>query len=83
MNWKDMSPVQKIAVVVSGIAAVILAVAYLKPELFPVNMACPAIALFTVCEAVTYWQTKRKWAYLFIAAAVVSLATFILELSLL
>ena len=83
MNWKSMSLVQKIATVISGIAAVIWLICQVKPELFSVDLNCPAIAVFTVCEAVTCWQSKRKWAYLFIVGAVISMAVFILELSLL
>jgi hypothetical protein len=47
------------------------------------DMAYPAIAVFTVCEAVVYWKNKRTWAYLLIAGAVISMACFILELCLL
>ena len=72
----------KIATVVACIALAIWAISHVKPEIFPVDMTYPAIALFTVCEAVTYWKENRKWAYLFIAGAVVSMAFYLLQLSL-
>ena len=75
-----MSMAQKIAAVISGLAIVVWLIAQLKPEVFPVDITTPAIAVFTVCEAVSYWQSKRRWAYLFIAAAVISITCFLLEL---
>ena len=52
-------------------------------DLFPIDPTYPAIAVFTVCEAVIYWKQKRTWSYLLIAGAVISMAFFILELCLL
>ena len=82
MNWKNMPLAHKIATVISYIALAVWVIYHVKPELFPVDMTCPSIAVFTVCEAVTYWKEKRKWAYLFIAGAVISMAFYILQLSL-
>ena len=64
MNWKNMPTSHKIATVIAGLAAVAWATGQVKPDLFPVNPTYPAIAVFTVCEAVTYWKKKRKWAWL-------------------
>ena len=72
----------KIATIFSAIAVLVWVIHKAKPNLFPVDPTCPAIALFTVCEAVVYWRNKRKWAYLLIAAAVISLACFFWELTL-
>ena len=83
MNWKNMSRSQKIVTVISGLAVVVWLIHKVKPDLFPVDPSCPAIAVFTGCEAVVYWKEKRKWAYLLIAAAAISLAAFVLELMLL
>lgn len=82
MNWKNMSVSQKIATVISGLAVVTWLIPKVKPDLLPVNPTYPAIAVFTACEAVVCWNTKRKWSYLLIAGAVISLASFILELTL-
>ena len=80
MNWKDMPLAHKIATIVSCIAAVVWLISEVKSDLFPVDMTTPAIAVFTACEGVIYWKSKRKWAYLFIGAAVISMACFVLEL---
>ena len=82
MNWKNMSVSQKIATIIAGIAVVIWLIPKVKPDLLPIDPTYPAIAVFTICEAVVYWSSKRKWSYLLIAGAVISLASFLLELTL-
>ena len=83
MNWKNMPRSHKIATVIAGIAVLFWVIAHLKPNLLPIDPTYPAVAVFTVCEAVIYWGQKRKWAILLIAAAVISMAFFLLELALL
>ena len=73
----------KIANIIAGIAVVFWIIPHVKPDIFPVDLSVPAVAVFTACEAVVYWNQKRKWSYLLIAAAVISLACFVLELCLL
>ena len=80
MNWKSMSVAQKIATIISAIPIVVWLIYKIKPDLFPFDPTYPAIAVFTACEAVAYWNTKRKWAYLLIAGAVISFAFTILDL---
>ena len=82
MNWKNMSLSNIIATVIAGLAVVVWLVAKVTPDLIPVDPTYPAIAVFTACEAVVYWNAKRKWSYIMIAGAVISLASFILELTL-
>lgn len=82
MNWKNMSVSQKIATVISGLAVVICLIPNFKPDLLPVDPTYPAIAVFTVCEAVVCWNTRRKWSYILIAGAVICIASFILGLTL-
>ncbi len=82
MNWKNMSLSNIIATVIAGLAVVVWLVSKVKPDLIPVDPTYPAIAVFTACEAVVYWSAKRKWSYIMIAGAVISLASFILELTL-
>jgi hypothetical protein len=72
----------KIATIISGLAVVVWLIAKVKPDLFPFNPTYPAIAVFTLCEALVCWKDKRKWSYLLIAGAVISLAFFALELML-
>lgn len=83
MNWKNMPISHKIATVISGIAILFWIICQIKPDFLPIDATCPAIAVYTLCEAVVYWKDKRKWAYLLIAAGVISLGCFILELMLL
>ena len=82
MNWKNMPLSHKIAMVIAGLAVVVWLIHQVQPNLLPIDPTYPAIAVFTICEAVVYWQKKRTWAYLLIAGAVISLGCFILELML-
>ena len=76
MDWKNMPTLHKIATVIAAIAAVIIVA---KPAILPFDLTYPAIAVLTVCEAVVYWEKKRKWAYLLLAGAAISMAFFLLE----
>ena len=78
MNWKNMPLSHKIATIIAGLAVVVWMIHKVKADLFPIDPTYPAIAVFTLCEAVTCWTEKRKWSYLLIAGAVISFACFIL-----
>ena len=82
-KWKDMTSMQKIGFIIVCLGAVLMLVGIMKPELFPVNMTTPAIAVISVGEAMDYWQKNKKWAWLLLGAAVISMACFVLELCLL
>jgi hypothetical protein len=82
MNWKNMPLSHKIATVISCLAVVVWLIDKVNPNLLHVDPTGPAIAVFTVCEAVVYWKEKRTWSYLLIAGAVISTAFFLLELML-
>ena len=82
MNWKSMPLSHKIATVISCLAVVLWLISKVKPDLVPFDPTYPAIAVFTVCEAVVCWKEKRTWAYLLIAGAVICTACFFLELTL-
>ena len=82
MNWNKMPLAHKIATAIACLAAVVWVIPYVMPTLLPFDPTYPAIAVFTLCEAVVYWQEKRKWALLLIAGAVISMAFFLLELAL-
>ena len=77
MNWKNMSLSQKIATIIAGLAVAVWLLHKVQPNLLPIDPTYPAIAVFTICEAVVCWKDKRKWAYLLIAGAVISLACFL------
>ena len=74
MSWKNMPLAHKISTGIAGIAVVVWLIHQVQPSLFPLDPTYPAIAVFTVCEAVIYWKQKRKWSYLLIASAVISMA---------
>jgi hypothetical protein len=82
-KWKDMTFLQKAGFVVVCLGAVLMVVAIMKPDLFPVNMTTTAIAVTSVGEAMDHWEKNKKWAWLFVGAAVISMACFLLELFLL
>ena len=79
MKWKNMPLSHKIATIISAIAVLIWLIPKVDPELLPIDPTYPAIAVFTVCEAVIYWKQRRTFSYLLIAGTVVSMACFILE----
>ena len=79
MKWKDMPLSHKILTVIAGLAVVVWLICKVKPNLFPVDPTYPAIAVFTICEAVVCWPKQRKWSILLIVGAVISLAFFLLE----
>ena len=83
LKWKDMSSMQKAGFVILCIGAALMLADIMKPALFPVNMTTPALAIMSVGEAMDYWQKNKKWAWLFIGAAVISMVIFVLELCLL
>jgi hypothetical protein len=79
MNWKNMPLSHKMATVVAGLAVLVWLISKVKPTLLPVDPTYPAIAVFTICEAVVCWPKQRKWSILLIVGAVISLAFFLLE----
>ena len=83
MNWKSMSVFHKIVTIISFLIVIAWVIFKFNSDLLPFDPTLPAIAAYTACEAVAYWNTKRKWAYLLIAGAVISLIFCILELVLL
>ena len=82
MNWKNMPISHKIATVIAGLAVVVWLFHKVQPTLLPFDPTYPAIVVFTICEAVVYWKSKRTWSWLLIAGAVICAACFALELML-
>ena len=80
MKWNELTPMRKIGFVILCIGAALMLVGAMKPELFPIDMTTIALVVMSVGEAMDHWEEKRKWAYLFIAAAVICLACFLVGL---
>ena len=83
LDWKNMSLTQKNATVIAGLAIVVWLVYKIQPNLLTFDPTYLAIAVVTCCETVVYWKNNRKWAYILIAGAAISFASFLLELMLL
>lgn len=77
MKWNEYTPMQKIGFIVLCIGAVLMIVGVLKPALFPIDMTTVALVVMSVGEALDHWEKKRKWAYWFIAAAVICAVCFV------
>lgn len=77
MKWNEMTPMQKIGIVLIFVSAGLMLIGLLKPALFPVDMTTIALVVMSVGEALDHWEKKRKWAYLFIAAAVICAVCFV------
>ena len=79
-NFKNMPLSHKIATIIAGLAVVLWLIPHVSPDLLPFDPTYPAIAVFTVCEAVVYWKEKRSWAILLIVGAAISLGCSLLSL---
>ena len=77
-----MSLSQKIATFIAIVAAIVCVIPFFIPGLISIDLTCPAIAVFTICEAVVCWNHSRKWSYLLIVGALISIAFFVYEMML-
>lgn len=75
-----MSSSQKIATLIAIIAAIVCMIPIFIPYPISIDLTCPAIAVFTICEAVVCWDNHRKWSFLLIIGAIISMAFFVLEM---
>lgn len=82
-KWKDMTTMQKAGFIILCLGALLMVISFAKPGLFPISMTTPALVIMSVGKAMDYWQKNRKWSWLFVGAAVIALACFVLELCLL
>ncbi len=81
-NWNEKTTVEKIATIISGIALFIwLVFEYLaRNDAFPFAEmgSCVAICVVCICEAISFWRTKRVFSYIAIAGVVLLSAVLIL-----
>ena len=75
-----MSLSQKIATFIAFIAAIVCMIPFFIPDLISIDLSCPAIAVFTICEVVVCWENHRKWSFLLIIGAIISMAFFVLDI---
>ena len=81
-KWREKTTFQKVMDIISGIAFLV----YLIFEALERNgkvesadlITCIAIGVVCVCEAFSYWNTKRIFSYVAIAGAVCLMAVMIL-----
>ena len=87
-KWKDMTTLQKVGLIITFVGAALILLAIFIPDLIPVNIdvnidSTVAIAVMCVGEAMTYWEKKRKTAFILIGVAVISMACYLVEIFLL
>ena len=73
-KWSEKTKLQKTMDIISGIAFLVYVIIQMLEGSNKVKSAdvitCIAIVVFCVCEAVSYWNTKRILSYIAIAGLV-------------
>ena len=82
-SWNEKTTVEKIATVISGIALCVWLVLEFFGSKFAIKntetISNIAIAVVCVCEAISFWKTKRVFSYIAIAGLVLIVAVMILQ----
>ena len=72
-NWNEKTIIEKIATVLSGISLIVWLVFEFLNRKGTVSYAemgsYIAVSVLCVCEAITFWKTKRVFSYIAIAGA--------------
>ena len=81
-KWSEKTKLQKTMDIISGIAFLVYVIIQMLEGRYKLESAdmitCIAIVVFCVCEAVSYWNTKRVFSYVAIAGAVLLTTAIIL-----
>ena len=81
-KWSEITTLQKVMGVISGIALLVYVIIETLARTGKVKSAdlitCIAIDVFCICEAFSYWNTKRVFSYVAIAGAVLLTTAIIL-----
>ena len=81
-KWSEKTTLQKVMGVISGIAFLVYIIIETLARTGKVKSAdlitCIAIDVFCICEAVSYWNTKRVFSYVAIAGAVCLIGVLVL-----
>ena len=81
-SWNEKTIVEKIATIISGIALCVwLVFEFLSNSgkvSFADTAACIAIGIVCICEAISFWRTKRVFSYVAIAGFVCMVTAVVL-----
>ena len=74
-KWSEKTTFQKVMDIISGIAFLVYVIFQALERAGKVESAdlitCIAIGIVCICEAFSYWNTKRTFSYIAIAGAVI------------
>ena len=74
-KWSEKTTFQKVMDIISGIAFLVYVIFQALERAGKVGSAdlitCIAIGIVCICEAFSYWNTKRTFSYIAIAGAVI------------
>lgn len=81
-KWNEKTTFQKVMDIIAGIAFLI----YLVFEVLAINgkvqsselITCIAIIVVCICEAFSYWKTKRVFSYVAIGGAILLIGVSVL-----
>ena len=81
-KWSEKTTLQKVMDIIAGIAFLVYLIFQALERAGKVESAdlitCIAISVVCICEAFSYWNTKRTFSYVAIAGAVCLIAVMIL-----
>ena len=81
-KWSEKTKLQKLMDIIAGIAFLVYVIFQALERAGKVESAdlttCIAISVVCICEAFSYWNTKRTFSYVAIAGAVCLIAVMIL-----
>ena len=81
-KWSEKTTFQKVMDIIAGIAFLVYVIFQALERAGKVESAdlitCIAIGVVCICEAFSYWNTKRIFSYVAIAGAVCLIAVVIL-----
>ena len=81
-KWSEKTTFQKVMDIIAGIAFLVYVIFQALKRAGKVESAdlitCIAIGVVCICEAFSYWNTKRVFSYVAIAGAVCLIAVIVL-----
>ena len=81
-KWSEKTTFQKVMDIIAGIAFLVYVIFQALERAGKVESAdlitCIAIGVVCICEAFSYWNTKRTFSYIAIAGAVCLITVMIL-----